>query len=249
MTADLCAAGIDFIKDDELQADGPACPFEARARAVLQVIDAHRQKTGRNVIYALNITGDLDEMRRRHDLVVSLGGNCVMASLNSVGIVGMVELGRHSVLPIHAHRNGWGALTRAPMLGWSYPAWSKVWRLAGADHMHVNGLRNKFTEDAASVIASARSLLTPMWEDRPCIAMPVFSSGQTPLEAHDTFAAIGTDDLIHAAGGGILAHPQGAKAGVEAMRAAWDAAAAGVPLAAAAERSPQLAAAVEAYAR
>ncbi|HCW83799.1 MAG TPA: ribulose 1,5-bisphosphate carboxylase, partial [Rhodobacteraceae bacterium] len=27
LVADLCAGGIDFIKDDELQADGPACPF------------------------------------------------------------------------------------------------------------------------------------------------------------------------------------------------------------------------------
>ena len=28
----LCAAGIDFIKDDELQADGPHCPFERAGR-------------------------------------------------------------------------------------------------------------------------------------------------------------------------------------------------------------------------
>jgi len=104
---------------------------------------------------AFNITGDLDEMRRRHDLVLSLGGTCVMASLNSVGLVGMIELGRHSQLPIHAHRNGWGAMTRAPLLGWSYVAWQKFWRLAGADHMHVNGLSNKFSELDDSVIASA----------------------------------------------------------------------------------------------
>src|ERR1700686_73626 len=28
---DLCRAGIDFIKDDELQSDGPACPFSKLA--------------------------------------------------------------------------------------------------------------------------------------------------------------------------------------------------------------------------
>ncbi|MRX52081.1 ribulose 1,5-bisphosphate carboxylase [Paracoccus sp. S-4012] len=249
LTRRLCEAGIDFIKDDELQSDGPACPFEARARAVLVEIDRHRQRTGRNVLFALNITGEIDEMRRRHDFVVELGGNCAMASVNSVGLAGMVELGRHSLLPIHAHRNGWGAMTRAPMLGWSFPAWSKLWRLAGADHLHVNGIRNKFTEDDESVVASARSLLTPLWTERPCVTMPVFSSGQTVFEAHDTYAAIGTDDLIHAAGGGILAHPQGPKAGVEAMRAAWTAAAAGEPLDEAAAAFPPLAAAVEAYAR
>jgi ribulose-bisphosphate carboxylase large chain len=49
---ELCAGGIDFIKDDELQADGPSCPFEARARAVLEVIDRHAQRSGRPIMYA-----------------------------------------------------------------------------------------------------------------------------------------------------------------------------------------------------
>ena len=31
--------GIDFIKDDELQSDGPGCPFEDRAREVMRVIE------------------------------------------------------------------------------------------------------------------------------------------------------------------------------------------------------------------
>jgi ribulose 1,5-bisphosphate carboxylase large subunit-like protein len=26
-------------------------------------------------------------------------------------------------------------------------AWQKLWRLAGVDHMHVNGIANKFQED------------------------------------------------------------------------------------------------------
>ncbi|WP_246148412.1 ribulose-bisphosphate carboxylase large subunit family protein [Skermanella pratensis] len=220
----LCDAGIDFIKDDELQADGPHCPFEARARAVMRVIDACAERTGRKVMFAFNITGDLDEMRRRHDLVMELGGTCVMASLNSVGVVGMVELGRFSQLPIHAHRNGWGYLSRAPELGWSYVAWQKIWRLAGADHMHVNGLQNKFCEPDESVIASARACLTPMFESKPCTVMPVFSSGQSARQAAGTYAALGSADLIFAAGGGIMGHPDGPAAGVGALRDAWDAA-------------------------
>lgn len=227
----LAGAGIDFIKDDELQADGPSCPFEARARAVTAVINRHADRTGKRVMYAFNVTGDLDEMRRRHDLVQALGGTCIMASLNSVGLVGMIELRRHSQLPIHAHRNGWGYLSRHPLLGWSYPAWSKLWRLAGADHMHVNGLRNKFSEPDQSVIESARSLQTPMFGDKPCIAMPVFSSGQTAAQAGDTYRALGNADLIYAAGGGIMGHPDGPAGGVAALRAAWQAAMAGKPLA------------------
>jgi ribulose-bisphosphate carboxylase large chain len=240
----LCRAGIDFIKDDELQADGPACPFADRARAVMVVINDHAERTGRKVMYAFNLTGEVDEMRARHDLVAGLGGTCVMASLNSVGVTGLLALRRHAVLPIHAHRSGWGYLSRHPALGWDFTAWSKIWRLAGADHLHVNGLRNKFCEPDDSVIASARSLAEPMFPGRGCTAMPVFSSGQSAHQVHDTWAALGTADLIHAAGGGIMAHPHGPAGGVAALRAAWDAAMAGVPLAQAARDDAALAAAL-----
>ena len=114
MVKELCEAGIDFIKDDELQSDGPNCPFDERVRAVMRVINDHADRTGKKAMYAFNLTGELDQMRRRHDLVRDLGGTCIMASLNSVGLVGMIELGRFSELPIHAHRNGWGYLSRHP---------------------------------------------------------------------------------------------------------------------------------------
>jgi ribulose-bisphosphate carboxylase large chain len=245
---ELAVGGIDFIKDDELQSGGPACPFEARVDAVMNVVHRHADRLGRKVMFAFNLTGEIDEMRRRHDHVLERGGTCVMASLNSVGLAGMIELGRHSQLPIHGHRNGWGALSRHPLLGWSFPAWSKFWRLAGVDHLHVNGLANKFSEPDDSVIASARSLGEPMFADAAMAAMPVFSSGQTVRQAAPTFAALGHADLIHAAGGGIVAHPGGIAAGVGAFRAAWDAAMAGIAVEEYAEDHPALSAALAAYA-
>lgn len=240
----LVAGGIDFIKDDELQADGPACPFDERARAVMRVVNEAADRSGRKAMVAFNLTGDLDQMRRRHDLVLELGGSCVMVCLNSVGLVGLHELRRHAQLPIHAHRAGWGYLSRSPALGWDYAPWQKIWRLAGADHLHVNGLANKFSEPDDSVIAAARAVLAPISAAAPMIAMPVFSSGQTGLQAHDTFAALGSADLIHTAGGGIFGHPGGVSAGVTAMRAAWDAAMAGVSLAAHSKAVPELGAAL-----
>lgn len=245
--AELAAGGIDFIKDDELQSDGPACPFEARVDKVMAVLNRHADSTGKRVMFAFNLTGELDEMRRRHDHVLKRGGTCIMASLNSVGLAGMIELGRFSQLPIHGHRNGWGALSRAPALGWAFPAWSKLWRLAGVDHLHVNGLQNKFTEPDDSVIAAARSLGEPMFAARAMAAMPVFSSGQTVRQVAATHAALGKPDLIHAAGGGILAHPGGIAAGVEAFRAAWDAALQNVPAESHARSHPALAAALASY--
>jgi len=242
----LAKAGIDFIKDDELNADGPVCPFDQRAHAVMKVVNNHADRTGKQVMIAFNLTGDLDQMRRRHDLVRDLGGTCVMASLNSVGLVGMIEFRRHCDLPIHAHRNGWGYLSRHPLLGWSYVAWQKIWRLVGVDHMHVNGLRNKFSEADDSVMASARACLSPLFDERPCVVMPVFSSGQTAMQSPDTYRGLGSVDLIYAAGGGILAHPLGPDAGVASLREAWEAAITGIALEDYARDHPALAAAIEA---
>ena len=246
----LAEAGIDFIKDDELQADGPHCPFDQRAAAVLRTLNDCAEKTGKRVMYAANITGEIDQLLRRHDLVLAAGGTCVMVSLNSVGLPALNVLRRHSQLPIHGHRNGWGMLSRSHATGMSFIAYQKFWRLAGIDHVHVNGLRNKFCEDDASVIGSARECLTPMFAPphKPCTIMPVFSSGQSARQVHDTYAALGSMDLIYACGGGIVAHPAGPAAGVRSLHQAWEAAAAGIPLTEYAAGHAELRAALEAFA-
>jgi ribulose-bisphosphate carboxylase large chain len=241
----LLEGGIDFIKDDELQADGPHCPFDRRVRAVMREVHAAAERTGRQAMVAFNITGDLDQMRRRHDLVLAEGGTCVMACLQSVGLVGLHALRLHAQLPIHGHRAGWGYLTRCPQLGWDYAPWQMLWRLAGVDHLHVNGLGNKFSEPDDSVIAAAHAVLADIWQDAPMQAMPVFSSGQTGLQAHGTFAALGCADLIHTVGGGIFGHPDGVAAGVQALRDSWGAAMQGQPLAERAVHSPALRRALE----
>ncbi|MDA9855235.1 ribulose-bisphosphate carboxylase large subunit family protein [Paracoccaceae bacterium] len=247
LVTDLCAGGIDFIKDDELQADGPSCPFEDRVKSTMRAVNAAADKTGKKAMVAFNLTGETDEMRWRHDLVRDCGGTCVMVNLTGVGMSGMIDIGRHTQMPIHAHRAGWGALTRDPLLGWSYPAWSKLWRLAGADHMHVNGFDNKFTENNESVAASVASLKDPLFGNSPMCAVPVFSSGQTVRQAAATLNAAGSPDVLVTAGGGIIAHPDGVTEGVKAMRQAYDAAMQGVDVDVYAKEYHELTAALAAF--
>lgn len=253
-TAELCdrliAAGLDFIKDDELMGDPPHSPFAERFEAIMQVIDRHADRTGRKVMYAANISGDIDAMLRQLDLIEKRRGTCAMLVLNSVGLSGVIEIRRHSGVAIHGHRAGWGMFSRSPDIGMSYIAYQKFWRLAGVDHLHVNGLSNKFCEPDDSVIASARACLTPMFErpGRPDIVMPVFSSGQSAVQAAETYARLGSDDLIYCCGGGIMAHPDGVEAGVRSLRQAWDAAAAGIPAADYAKSHPELASALASFA-
>ena len=245
----LVAGGIDFIKDDELQANGPHNPLEARVDAIMPIINAHAERTGRKMMYAFNITGDIDEMLRNHDYVAAAGGSCAMVAVNSVGLAGVAHLRKHCRLALHGHRAGWGIYSRSPHLGMSFIAYQKLWRLAGVDHIHVNGLANKFSEADDSVIASARTCLTPMFSPPApgCEVMPVFSSGQTARQAVDTYQALGSTDLIFCAGGGIMAHPGGIASGVKSLRQAWDAAVQGATLEAYAAEHRELAQALEAF--
>lgn len=242
----LVEAGLDFIKDDELMADPPHSPLARRVEAVMRVVNERADRTGKKAMYAVNITGEIDEMLRRHDAVLAAGGTCVMVSLNSVGLPAVAHLRRHSQLPIHAHRNGWGALSRHPYLGFDFIAYQKLWRLAGVDHIHCNGIRNKFCEPDDSVVASARACLTPMFSEKD-VVMPVLASGQWAGQAPDTYERVGSFDLMYLCGGGIMAHPSGVAAGVASVRQAWDAALAGVPLNDYATTHTELREAIEKY--
>lgn len=253
-TADLVAtlveAGIDFIKDDELQADGPNCPLSERVPKVMAVLNRHADRTGKRVIYAFNISAEIDDMRRHLDLLSRHGASCAMVCVNAVGLTGLRALRNHSPHLIHGHRAGWGLFSRSPDIGIDFAVMQKLWRLAGTDHLHVNGLASKFTEPDASVMASARAVQAPVAAAGPAhLAMPVFSSGQTIWQVGPSRALLGNDDFIFCAGGGILSHPDGAGAGVRALRQAATAARDGIDLEQMAQGNPELARAMQAFRR
>ncbi|GAB1848282.1 ribulose-bisphosphate carboxylase large subunit family protein [Achromobacter xylosoxidans] len=240
LVARLCAAGVDFIKDDEVCANPAHAPLAQRVAAVMAVVRAHRERTGRQVMVAFNITDETDAMRRHADLIEREQGSCVMASLNWCGYSAIQTLRRHTPLALHGHRNGYGALSRHPLLGIGFQAYQTLWRLAGVDHMHVHGLQGKFSQPDAEVVESARDCLAPLTPGIDDAVMPAFSSGQWAGTVPATWAAVRTDDLLFMSGGGILAHPDGPAAGVQSIRQAWQAVRAGQDLAAFAAEAPEL---------
>ncbi|PUB09803.1 ribulose-bisphosphate carboxylase large subunit family protein [Yoonia sediminilitoris] len=244
----LVDAGIDFIKDDELQANGAHCPFAERVQEVTRVLNAHADKTGKRVMYAFNVTDEIDQMWRNLDVLEAHGGTCAMVCMSSVGLTGLRALRNRSPMTIHGHRAGWGIYSRSPDIGISFPVMQKLWRLAGADHLHVNGLANKFTETDDVIAQSATSVQSPVCDSGPAhLAMPVYSSGQTVWQIDPARSLLGNDDFIFCAGGGILSHPDGAGAGVIALRQAADAARNGIDIKEFARQHPELQAAVDTF--
>jgi ribulose-bisphosphate carboxylase large chain len=228
LVAQLIAAGIDFVKDDELMANPPHSPFDRRVAAVMRVVNDHADRTGKRVMVAFNVTDEIDAMLGHYDTVRAAGGACAMVSLNSVGLAGVKKLCDQGAFPVHGHRNGWGMLNRHPWLGIEFAAYQKLWRLAGVDHLHVNGIANKFCESDESVVRSIEACRRPMLGGYH--VLPVISSGQTGLQAPETWRRTRTIDVLYLAGGGILAHPGGPAAGVAAIRQAWEAAVSEQPL-------------------
>lgn len=235
----LCEAGVDFIKDDEISANPAHAPLEQRIPAVMRVVRAHREKTGKNVMIAFNISDETCAMQRHLDLIDAEGGNCAMVSMNWCGFSALETLRRSTDIALHAHRNGYGALSRHPALGIGIEAYQTLWRLSGIDHFHVHGLQGKFSQEDDEVILGAQACARPM-ADTDDRVLPAFSNGQWAGTVPMTYAATGTSDLLFMAGGGILGHPDGAAAGVHSLRDAWQAAVEGVDASTARQNSPAL---------
>jgi len=268
----LCEAGIDFIKDDELMANPPHSPFEQRVDAIMRVINALADRTGKKVMYAFNVSDELDAMQRHYEKIVKSGGTCAMISLNSVGLSGAKKICDIGELAIHGHRNGWGMMNRHPQLGVEFPAYQVLWRLAGVDQLHVNGIANKFWESDDSVVRSMKACANPLFPN-PMAAdlnqlnsigsqggltsadtndcgtpiLPVVSSGQWGGQACETYRRTKTVDLLYMAGGGIMAHPDGPAAGVRSLQKWWEAAVEGLTLEQAAAKYPDLKKSVEKF--
>ena len=79
-------------------------------------------------------------------------------------------------MPIHGHRAMFGAISRSDQLGFSFRAWQKLARLSGVDHLHTNGISNKFYESDADVLDSLYAVIEPMfgsfWIDASDTGLP-----------------------------------------------------------------------------
>ncbi|MDX0492449.1 ribulose 1,5-bisphosphate carboxylase [Sinorhizobium medicae] len=249
LVGDLLSSGVDFIKDDEKLMSPAYSPLSARIAAIMPKIRDHEQKTGKKVMYAFGISHtDPDEMMRNHDLVVAAGGNAAVVNINSIGMGGVAFLRKRSNLVLHAHRNGWDILTRHGGLGMEFSVWQQFWRLLGVDQFQINGIRVKYWEPDDSFVKSFKAVSTPLFSREDC-PLPVVCSGQWGGQAPETFVRTGrTTDLLYLCGGGVVSHPGGAGAGVRAVRQAWEAAVAGIPLSDYAKEHPELAQSIEKFA-
>ena len=258
---EILAGGMDYIKDDENLTSPSYCRFEARAKAIMKVIDKVEKETGERKVWFANITADVREMEKRLKLVADYGNPYVMVDVVIAGWSSLTyirDLAEEYGIAIHAHRAMHAAFTRNPYHGISMFVLAKLYRIIGVDQIHIGtpgvGKLEAKAKDViryAKILREERFVPDPddefhleqkMYHIKP--AFPVSSGGLHPGTLPDVVKSLGKDTVIQV-GGGVIGHPDGPRAGAAAVRQALEAIAKGIPLDEYAETHKELRRALE----
>ena len=214
--------GVDLIKDDETLTDQEFCPIEKRLKLVMQRIEEAKDETGREVLYAVNITTRADRIKERALRAVELGANMLTVDIFTAGFGALQVLGEEPRIkvPIHVHRTMHAAFTRNAEHGIAMRPLAHIIRMLGADQLHTGAVSGKMHHDPAEVRASIDVLTCSCHSMKP--TFPVSGGGLHPGNVASELATLGTGIILQA-GGGIHGHPDGTAAGARAMRQAVDA--------------------------
>lgn len=209
---DVAFAGLDIIKDDEILGDLDSAPTLERLRACRRVIETVQEKTGRTMLYAVNVTGKANQLLERARTLVQEGANALLLNVLSYGFSVLESLATDPEInvPIFIHPALAGAWCLAPDFGFAYsvvlgtlPAFS------GADAVLYPAHYGNLPFEAAEEAKIRQNL-------RERGVFPVPSAGIHPGIIPHVLREYGEAVILNA-GTGIMDHPDGPAAGVQAF--------------------------------
>nr|VDD88857.1 RuBisCO long chain, Form III-like [uncultured bacterium] len=231
------------IKDDENLTSLYFNKFEDRCKLVHEVQRDIEKKSGKRKLYFCNTThSDLDIMLDRADMIKANGGRWMMMDVVTTGFSAVQTVRKHNPgLAIHAHRAMHGLLDRESGPGvhdkgeildfsMSMVVIAKIMRLLGVDSLHGGAPKTKMENynEPKLIQEALQADITP--ESDMTLGQNWFgmkgvwhtaSGGLHSGTIGDSILKLG-EDIILQAGGGVLGHPWGIEAGVEAMVEARD---------------------------
>lgn len=231
------------IKDDENLTSFYFNRFENRCRLVHEVQKDIEKKSGKRKMYLCNTThSDMDIMLERADMIKKYGGRWMMMDVVTTGFSAVQTVRKHNPgLAIHAHRamhglldreSGPGVHNRGEILDFSMSMVliAKIMRLLGVDSLHGGAPKTKMENynEPKLIQEVLQCDITP--ESNMTLGQNWFgmkgvwhtaSGGLHPGTIGESITKLG-EDIVIQAGGGVLGHPWGIEAGVEAMVQARD---------------------------
>ncbi|MDD1678510.1 MAG: type III ribulose-bisphosphate carboxylase [Methanomicrobiales archaeon] len=250
--------GFDFVKDDENLTSTPFNRFEDRAAALAKLREKAEQITGEKKSAFLNITADVETMKRRAELLADSGWNYAMIDVVVAGTASVMTMRDYCSdlgLAIHAHRAMHAAFDRNPYHGISMQFLAKIMRMIGVTQIHTGTAVGKLvgTKKEVTILAdvlreqktrAAEHLLLDQDWGRIKSAFPVSSGGLHPGLVPDVLDIYGID-LVLLVSGGVHGHPKGTRAGARATVQAIEAWQEGMSLDEKAKKAPELQQALE----
>jgi len=234
--------GADLCKDDEMLSELDICPLEARLEAVLKALEKAEKETGHKTLYMVSITDEVDKINEKARKAVNMGATGLLLAY-SAGLSALRVLAEDPGVkaPILLHVSH--MLGMLPTI--NFPTLAKMCRLCGADMMLTPSIWSSIP--VASLEESLRvsqTLHAPFYHIKRTWPMP--AAGMYPGLMPELVKENGPD-IIVPAGGGMLGHPMGYKAGAMAWRQAIDAVMNDIPLDEAAQQHPELMAALQTW--
>lgn len=214
--------GVHLIKDDEKMNNPSYCPLVARVSAVARALRGVEDGTGQRVIYCPHITGRPDQMLEMARAAVAAGATGLMVNVFAAGLAALQMLAEDAgtQVPLYVHSGGRSALAHRPGNGIDVRVFARFVRLLGGDYLDLYAQGGYLrTEEPAQAQRLAGVLREP-W-GRLGTVLPTCSGGLTAQTLAANYQIFGRD-ILPMAGSAIFSHPQGAAAGVAALRQAAD---------------------------
>jgi len=231
---EIWMGGVDLLKDDENLSNQKFNRFDKRLDLSMKMRDKAENETGERKSYLINITAEVDEMKRRAKLVKDFNNEYVMIDILTIGWAAVQTIRDECEdlgLAIHAHRAFHAAFDRNPNHGMSMKVLAEIARMQGVDQLHIGGLGklagdkrevlNNYKKIAQSSNEADLEVLAQNWHGMKNV-LSVCSGGVHPGIIHRLIDLLSTDIAVQV-GGGVLGHPGGTQSGAKALRQAIDA--------------------------
>ena len=231
---EIWLGGVDLLKDDENLSNQKFNRFEKRLDLSMKMRDKAENETGERKSYLINITAEVDEMKRRAKLVKDFNNEYFMIDILTIGWAAVQTVRAECEklgLAIHAHRAFHAAFDRNPNHGMSMKVLAEIARIQGVDQLHIGGLGklagdkrevlNNYKKIAHSSNEADLEVLPQNWYGMKSV-LSVCSGGVHPGIIHRLMDLLSKDIAVQV-GGGVLGHPGGTQSGAKALRQAIDA--------------------------
>lgn len=201
----LCNSGlINYLIDDELVVTPNCCKYKEKISLYSETIKTIQKRTGKNLIYWVNATADIDIAKKIIDFSMNKGINTFCLNPVTMGFSSvkyLIDIYEKKAIFL-ANNIGRGVLSRPPHYYITEKVLAKLSRLVGADAVYTGPISNPFPYNVEILKEERCCLQDPFCCFKPSFAVTSgdISNGKNVAE---NINAIGNNVMIQM-GGGLL---------------------------------------------